>query len=975
MCDLHRLDVINALDARRDTSYILLRGWPGASAFAPAIATDNHERIYMSTGTSLPIYREGYRPPNFWIRNVDLHFDLDPARTIVSSKMAVQRNDAVDHGPLQLDGEGLELLGLTINGANVPYRLVEHGLVIDSPPDGDFIVEIRNACAPATNTALSGLYLSNGNFCTQCEAQGFRRITYFLDRPDVMAIYTVTIRADRDTTPVLLSNGNRSASGRLSEGRHYAVWTDPYPKPSYLFALIGGDFATRSRRITTRAGGAHLLEIYVNKADLDKTEHAMNSLVAAIQWDEQRFGLPLDLERFMLVGVPDFNAGAMENKGLNIFNTAALLASRTTATDTDYEQIQTTVAHEYFHNWTGNRVTCRDWFQLSLKEGLTVFRHQEFTMDIAGTPSARAACRIRDTRLLRSLQFPEDSGSMAHPVRPDSYNEISNFYTATVYGKGAELVRMIQTLVGRAGFEAGLRLYFERHDGQAVTCDDFAAAMADANPGSPFSLRLESFKRWYAQAGTPHVTARGHYDASGKNYTLQLSQHTPPTPGQSAKVPLVIPITLGLLDEAGRALPLVLRGEAPQVCGYERVVVLEEAEQTFVFEQVPCPPVPSLLRGFCAPVALDDGLTEAELLLLLRHDSDPYNRWEAGQRLLLNSLLSALRRGDAMVLDAGIVDAMRSVLEHTELDAAFKELVLTVPDEAYIAEQLEQVDPAAIHAVVMAAQDQLAAELHDGWSRAFEQCRDTPGKSTADLADPGACGRRALANLALSMLVRHSLSTGASAWPATALQRFEASSNMTERLGALSALVNAHHELGAVALDRFLAEFRHEELVVDKWFAIQARAPEMGGLVFHRVLGLLRHDDFNLHNPNRARSLLGGLCLFNPGAFHRADGSGYETWAQQLLALDALNPQLAGRLARAMDRWTSLVEPYRGAARRTLENVAAKQSLSADVREIVQRALEADLVPGMDGVHSPTRTVAFGASGNRRAKELDRKPA
>ncbi|MFY7864551.1 aminopeptidase N [Roseateles sp.] len=888
----------------------------------------------MREGSATLIRREDYVAPAFWIRTVDLTFDLDPAKTLVTAKMQLERNSAVAHGPLRLHGEELNILRVLINGESVSFRQDGNELVIDNAPDADFALELRNTCAPEKNTTLSGLYTSGGSFFTQCEAEGFRRITYFLDRPDVMAVYTVLLRADKAKYPVLLSNGNLLESGDLDNGKHFAKWHDPFPKPSYLFALVAGDLVAREQRVRTRAGKDHLLQVYVRRGDLEKTEHAMNSLIASMVWDEARFNLPLDLERFMVVGVSDFNMGAMENKGLNIFNTSALLASAATATDTDFARIESIVAHEYFHNWTGNRVTCRDWFQLSLKEGLTVFRDQEFSMDMAATPSARAVCRIQDVRGLRAMQFPEDSGAMAHPVRPDSYVEINNFYTSTIYDKGSEVVRMYQTLVGRAGFEAGMKLYFERHDGQAVTCDDFAAAIADANPGSQLTVRLDAFKRWYSQAGTPRVQARGSYDAAAQTYTLTLSQHTPATPGQDHKLPQVIPVAMGLLSAEGQALPLQLQGEA-EAAGADRVLVLDQAEQSFVFINVASAPVPSLLRGFSAPVVLDDGLSDAELLVLLKHDSDAFNRWEAGQRLALNRILAALRSGAALQLDEAYLDAMRAVLRHPQLDSAFKELALTLPAESYIAEQLDLVDPQAIHAVVDAAQKQLAQALREDWIAAFEANQVKGGYTP----DPVSSGKRSLANLALSMLVMDAPRAGDTVWPGRAYQRFKDAGNMTDRLGALSALVNNHAELAEAALERFYELFKQDALVVDKWFALQGRTPEQDGKSFARVKALTQHPDFTLKNPNRARSLVFSLCMFNPAAFHRADAAGYVFWAEQVLALDAINPQVASRLARVMDRWTTLAEPYRSAALEAIRRVAAKSDLSNDVREVISRAL------------------------------------
>ncbi|HZW72893.1 MAG TPA: aminopeptidase N, partial [Caldimonas sp.] len=610
-------------------------------------------------------------------------------------------------------------------------------------------LEIRNTCVPEKNTQLSGLYTSGGGFFTQCEAEGFRRITYFLDRPDVMAEYAVLLRANKAAYPVLLSNGNLVEQGDLDDGRHFARWHDPFPKPSYLFALVAADLVAREQRVRSRSGRDHLLQVYVRRGDLDKTEHAMNSLVASVVWDEARFGLELDLERFMIVAVGDFNMGAMENKGLNIFNTRYVLANAATATDADYAAIESVVAHEYFHNWTGNRITCRDWFQLSLKEGLTVFRDQEFSMDMVAAATARAVIRIGEVRNLRTLQYPEDAGPMAHPVRPDRYVEINNFYTSTVYEKGAEVVRMMQALVGRDGFARGMKLYFERHDGQAVTCDDFAQAIADANPQSELARLLPQFKRWYSQAGTPKVTARGRYDAPSRTYTLGVEQAATSASG-SAQEPFVIPLAMGLVGRDGRALPLRLEDEPPSATPKtSRVLVVDEPRSFFTFVDVDQPPVHSLLRGFSAPIVLTDGLADADLLVLLRHDSDAYNRWEAGQRLAIQRLLAAVRGdGDAGTLDSGFVDAMHEVLRHPGLDAAFKELVLTLPSEAYVAEQLDSVDPQRIHVAREAMKRALARALRSDWEWAFETHQVDGGYSP----DPISSGRRALANMSLTML-------------------------------------------------------------------------------------------------------------------------------------------------------------------------------------------------------------------------------
>ncbi len=900
----------------------------------------------MKEGQATAIQRLDYAPPAYWIDSVDLTFDLDPAKTRVLNKMRLRRNPDVPAEPLRLDGEELNLARVMVNGAGSSFKIEGDKLVLENLPEGPepFDLEIFTTCAPAKNTQLSGLYVSGDTFFTQCEAQGFRRITYFLDRPDVMASYQVTLRADKALYPVLLSNGNLVESGELEGGRHFARWQDPHKKPSYLFALVAGKLVAREQQITSRAGNPHLLQVWVRPGDLGKTEHAMNSLMAAIAWDEARFGLSLDLERFMIVATSDFNMGAMENKGLNVFNTKYVLASEATATDVDFANIESVVGHEYFHNWTGNRVTCRDWFQLSLKEGLTVFRDQEFSQDMAGSASARAVKRIEDVRVLRTAQFPEDAGPMAHPVRPDSYVEINNFYTVTIYEKGAEVVRMQHNLVGRDGFAKGMKLYFDRHDGQAVTCDDFVAAIADANPISPLALHLDQFKRWYSQAGTPHVQAVGQYDADAGRYTLTLSQTCAPTPGQSDKLPFVIPVTLGLLSADGRALPLQLDGEA-QPGATERTVVLTEPSLTLSFVNVGSQPVPSLLRGFSAPVVLDCAYGDAELLTLLAHDSDAFNRWEAGQRLMLriainaiaDSAITASANGqiDQNLLPDALVQAMRSVLRHPQLDAAFKELVLTLPSESYIAEQLAVVDPQRVHAVREALRLQLAQALHADWAWAWEEHQ----ASGAYQPDATSSGRRALAGLALTMLCLAARATGDQVWPGKTYQRFKDAGNMTDRFNALSALVASGHELAQPALARFHQLFKDDALVLDKWFALQAGSTDRGGNVLPAVKALMKHPDFHIKNPNRARSVIFSYCSANPGAFHRQDAAGYVFWAERVLELDALNPQVAARLARALDRWSKLAEPYRTAAREAIARVAAKADLSNDVREVVTRAL------------------------------------
>jgi aminopeptidase N len=878
------------------------------------------------------VRRADYQASAYWIDTVDLTLDLDPDKTRVLNRMHIRRNTAVAAQPLRLDGDGLNLARVLIDGKGCSFRMDGEQLVLDNLPEA-FDLEVFTTCAPSKNTQLMGLYVSEGTFFTQCEAEGFRRITYFLDRPDVMSVYTVTLRADRRAYPVLLSNGNLSASGALDDTRHFATWHDPHKKPCYLFALVAGSLVMREQRIKARNGREHLLQIYVRPGDLDKTDHAMRSLMASIAWDEARFQLPLDLDRFMIVATSDFNMGAMENKGLNIFNTKYVLANAATATDVDFNNVESVVAHEYFHNWTGNRVTCRDWFQLSLKEGLTVFRDQEFSQDMAASPSARAVRRIEDVRVLRSVQFPEDAGPMAHPVRPDQYEEINNFYTVTIYEKGAEVVRMMQTLVGRDGFAKGMALYFERFDGQAVTCDDFAQAIADANPNSALAQHLEGFKRWYSQAGTPRINVGLSHDFQTQELTITLRQRLTPQPGAPETAPMVIPLTLGIIGPAGEALPLHLDGQ--DSADTQRTLVLTEAEHVYTFHHVPVGSVPSLLRGFSAPVVLDVPLTDAQWLHMLACDADPFNRWEAAQRMAVRRALNAIRDERDVVMGDAYLAALRAVLTDPSLDAGFKEIVLTLPSESYLSEQLERVDPQRVHAVRQSMLAQLAEHLHDDWQTAFTAYDCTQAYAPT----PKAAGQRALANLALSHLVAHAQASGDTMWPGKALQRFKDANNMTDKIGAVSALVSAGHSLAANALARFYAQYQHEPLVVDKWFALQAGQPDRGGDVLPRVRQLLAHPAFSMKNPNRARSVISTFCQANPAAFHRTDAAGYVLWADKVLEFDGTNAQVAARLARALDRWAILASPYREAAREALVRASQKPDLSADVREVVTRAL------------------------------------
>ena len=897
-----------------------------------------------TTAAPATIYRQDYSAPAWLIDSVDLTFDLDAAKTRVLSRLQVRRNPAAADrsAPLVLDGEAISLARVMVNGQGCSFRTEnnEQRLILEKLPDSCEI-EIFTLCKPETNTELSGLYASQGTLLTQCEAEGFRRITYFLDRPDVMATYTVTLRADKKRYPVLLSNGNLLEQGDLEDGRHFARWQDPHKKPSYLFALVAGNLVCREQKVKARSGSEHLLQIYVQAGDLDKTEHAMESLIASIAWDEARFGLSLDLERFMIVATSDFNMGAMENKGLNVFNTKYVLANPATATDDDYAAIESVIAHEYFHNWTGNRVTCRDWFQLSLKEGLTVFRDQEFSQDMVGSASGAALARINDVRVLRAAQFSEDAGPMAHPVRPEQYQEINNFYTATVYDKGAEVVRIYQSLLGRAGFRAGMDLYFTRHDGQAVTCDDFAQCMADANPGSVLTSQLDAFKRWYAQAGTPRVTSQGRWDAASQTYTLKLSQTCPATPGQAEKLPFVIPVRMGLLGADGSALPLQLEGETTAAVT-ERTLVLSDAETYYTFVGVAQAPTPSLFRDFSAPIIHISAQTLPEKLLILKCDSDAFNRWEAAQQLMVQAALAALDAADvpAAPLQSELLAALATVLRDESLDPGLRALILTLPAESYLAEQVAVLDAQKLHRVREAMRAQLADALHADWQAVFAAHSDTG----AYAPEAKAAGRRALANLALSYLCLQAVATGDAVQQGKTLQRFKDAANMTDRWGALTALATSRSALAQGALDKFYQLYQNEALVVDKWFALQAGLPEAAvsapapGSVLPQVKQLMQHPAFSLKNPNRARSLVFAYCN-NAAALHRADAAGYVFWAEQVLALDSFNPPTAARLARMLERWSRLAEPQRSAAQEAFKRVAAKPNLSRDVREVVERAL------------------------------------
>lgn len=884
----------------------------------------------MRTDTNPTIYRKDYTPPSYWVRTVEMGFDLDPAATRVATRMTLARNPASAEQAVVLHGEELELVQIRLNGKNLSkrdYKLTDGILRIPTKAD-DITLEIETLIRPNQNTSLMGLYVSNGNFFTQCEAEGFRKITYFPDRPDVMAQYTVMLRGDKKKYPVLLSNGNLIEEGDLGDGRHYALWEDPFKKPSYLFALVAGQLVCQEQTEKLKSGREALLQVWVEDGNLDKTQHAMDSLINSIHWDEERYGLELDLDRFMIVAVGDFNMGAMENKGLNIFNTKFVLANPRIATDTDYANIEAVVGHEYFHNWTGNRVTCRDWFQLSLKEGLTVFRDQEFSADMIGTDSGRAVKRIDDVRVLRQAQFPEDAGPMAHPVRPDSFVEISNFYTVTIYEKGAEVVRMYQTLLGRDGFRKGMDLYFERHDGRAVECDDFRAAMMDAN-----GRDLTQFERWYSQAGTPRVKVTTVYDAEKQTYDITLAQSCPPTPGQSKKLPFHIPVAIGLLDGQGKDMPLSLNGHSGQPTTL--VLELTATQQTFHFTNVAEKPVPSLLRNFSAPVVLEYDYSDDDLAFLMAHDSDAFNRWEAGQRLATRRLLAltkaAQQAGSKLSVDVALSDSLRASLNDQTLDPAFRETVLTLPAETVIAEQMEVIDPQAIHTARRFLRLSLAQDLRKDFS-AIYKANQTEGAYSPDAASSG---KRALKNLALSYLAELDDAEA----HALAQAQYDAANNMTDRMASLAALANSQAPGKAEALARFYSDFEQEPLVIDKWFSLQAMARTTDVAA---VRTLMKHPAFSIKNPNRARSLIFSFCNGNPSRFHAADGSGYAYWAEQVIALDAINPQVAARLARSLDRWRKYAPALQEKMRAALQQVADTAKLSKDTREVVTKSLAAN---------------------------------
>ena len=872
------------------------------------------------------IYLKDYTVPDYLIHSVDLNFDLAEDNTRVVSRLTLSRNPASQTGDaaLILAGENLGLISVVLNDdqqlTDQHYLQTPDSLIIhEVPQHRSFVLTIENTINPKANTALEGLYLSNGMLCTQCEAEGFRKITYFLDRPDVMAQFTTTLMGDKDRYPVLLSNGNKIAQGDLADNRHWVTWEDPFNKPCYLFALVAGQLDCIEDSFTTLSDRTINLQIFVEKHDLDKCAHAMQSLKNAMLWDEQVYGREYDLDLYMIVAVGHFNMGAMENKGLNVFNTKFVLARPDTATDSDYEHIEGVIAHEYFHNWTGNRITCRDWFQLSLKEGFTVFRDQEFT----GDRTSKAVKRIEDVINLRTRQFAEDAGPLAHPIRPNAYIEINNFYTLTVYEKGAEVVRMIHTLLGAEGFRKGSDLYFERHDGQAVTCDDFVKAMEAAN-----TVDLTQFRRWYEQAGTPVLTVQQAYDPAAQTLTLTLNQHCPSTPGQAVKEPLHIPVTVGLINKDGSIAACKLQhGTTDEV-----ILQLTQAEQSFTFEDLKEQPVVSLLRGFSAPVKLVMARSLEELAFLLSYDRDTFNRWEAGQQLagqIIAGLIEDVQNDRTLQLNPIIIAAFKQVIEQSWDDLSYFSLLLSLPSETYLAEQMQVVDVEAIHTarefVLLTLAEQLQAQFK---SLYLENHREESG-----LFDAGAIGRRRIKNTCLAYLGR----LGQADSQQWSQQQFATAKNMTDQIAALAVVVNGSHPAKQQCLADFYQQWQNEALVIDKWFALQASSPNPD--TFANVQALMQHPAFDLKNPNRVRALIGAFSQANPLHFHAANGQGYQFLADQIIALNTLNPQVASRMVSALTSWRRYDPGRQALIKAELERIIATEDVSKDVYEVASKSL------------------------------------
>ena len=858
-------------------------------------------------------YRDDYQAPHYWIDTLDLDIQLHDNATQVVAISRVRRNGEHDE-PLVLDGEQLTLLQVAVNGIDISqYQQTERSLVLSQLPP-EFVLTIKTQLDPAANTALEGLYKSGSAFCTQCEAQGFRRITYYLDRPDVLARFSTRITADAQTCPYLLSNGNKVDEGTLDDGRHWVQWQDPFPKPAYLFAVVAGDFDVLRDQYTTISGRKVALEIFVDKGNLHRAGHAMDSLKASMSWDEQRCQLEYDLDIYMIVAVDFFNMGAMENKGLNVFNSKFVLADANTATDADYLDVERVIGHEYFHNWTGNRVTCRDWFQLSLKEGLTVFRDQEFSSDLG----SRTVNRIQNVRTLRGPQFAEDAGPMAHPIRPDAVIEMNNFYTLTVYEKGAEVIRMLHTLVGEEAFQRGLSLYLQRFDGQAATCEDFLQAMTEAS-----GRDLTRFARWYSQSGTPVLTVRDDYDEVTQRYTLTVRQFTPATLDQPQKLPLHIPLSVALYTEQGEPLMLTLQGES-----VSPVLDVLEAEHEFVFENVPSRPVPALLQSFSAPVKLDYPYTDAQLSLLAKHSIDEFVRWDAVQMLINNTVrdnVARLQRQEAVQLPPALLEVFRATLQDQSLDAALKAEMLSLPDIGSLLELFEQVDISELGQVHKALQLALAENLSPLWQQAYEQ-HLTPDYRI----DHQDIAKRALKNVALGYLAL-------AGDQQLAQQQYQQANNMTDTLGAMKAAVRAElSEAGAMLAD-FEQKWQHDGLVLDNWFRLQATAP--GDDVLARMTQLMAHPTFSLNNPNRVRAVIGAFINGNPLAFHRLDGSGYDLLVSVLMVLNNSNPQVASRLITPLIQFTRLDDDRQALIKVRLNQLMAMPDLCGDLYEKIAKAL------------------------------------
>ena len=879
---------------------------------------------------SLPItpketFLADYQVPNYLIDTVHLHFDLGASETRVRSVLSMRKNPQGSGGDCVLDGEQVELVSIKLNGRNLhgnEYQRTDHALLLASLPDA-FELEIETLIHPDKNTALEGLYHSGNLLCTQCEAEGFRRITYYMDRPDVMAVFTVSLVADKQQWPIMLANGNLDEQGVFDDGRHWTRWHDPHPKPSYLFALVAGDLYRQQDHFTTMSGRDIDLEIYVDPENSHKCDHALTSLKQAMKWDEDTYGREYDLDVFMIVAVNDFNMGAMENKGLNIFNSACVLASPETATDRDYHTIQSIVGHEYFHNWSGNRVTCRDWFQLSLKEGFTVLRDQQFSADM----NSEAVQRIDDVNQLRSMQFAEDAGPMAHPVRPASFIEISNFYTVTIYEKGAEVVGMIKTIVGDAGFRKGTDLYFDRHDGQAVTTDDFVKAIEDAN-----HVDLTQFKRWYSQAGTPILTVEGKYDDFENTYTLTIAQRCPTTPDQATKENFYIPVAIGLLDQEGNSLPLQLDTDHAEYTETTRVLALTESEQQFTFININAPVIPSLLRGFSAPVKLDVNRSDAELAFLMANDTDSFNRWDAGQKLIINTLLRLVhdvQQQQLLAISNELIEQFEKVLTNPKSDPALIGKMLSLPTENYLAAQMDIADVDAIHIARRFLKKKLATSLKQQFINVYQQqsSSDQYQFTAVDMA------RRSLKNTCLSYL----MVTDDPMETQRCLKQMKQSDNMTDTLVGLALLADQAGPEGEHALRAFYEQWQDDRQVVDKWLSVQAQSSLPDTLL--RVKGLMKHPAFSIKNPNNVRALIGQFCRNNPINFHAIDGSGYQFLAQQIKVLNDLNPQVASRMLGAFNSWRHYDEMRQGLMKQALSDIAAHEGLSSDVYEVVTKYL------------------------------------